>query len=502
MTLRKRIVACLDVTDGRVVKGTRFVDLVDAGDPVELAARYAAEGADEITILDIGATRDGRPSLVALIGRAAAALDVPLGVGGGVASLEDAAALLDAGADKVAVNSAALRDPSLIERLARAARVAVGGRRHRRRGASGRRMAGARRGRHRGDRPRCRRLGARGGRARSRRAAAHQHRPRRHALRLRPGAHARGGRCRPRAGDRVGRWRIGRRRGRRARPPAAHRRRCWRRRSTSGSCASARSRTELAARGISVAAGPRARLGRGGGGMDWLSDAGRTGRRATAAGGRRPMRPTARSSCWPGRIAEALAATEATGEAHFWSRSRDELWRKGATSGNLLHVTGHRGRLRRRCDRLPRPTRRPGLPHRRRAPASTAPIGSPRGPWSGVIASAARPIPRRPTRPGCWPADRDGRPRRSPRRRASCRRRRWPGPTTRSSPRRRTSSTTRSCCSARGASASRPSRPSSDGATRSGLVRIVVRLRGAVAAISTSGVGWEGCPRSHPSVRA
>ena len=118
MTLRKRIVACLDVTDGRVVKGTRFVDLVDAGDPVELAARYAAEGADEITILDIGATRDRRPALVELIGRAAAALDVPLGVGGGVASLEDAAALLDAGADKVAVNSAALRDPALIGRLA------------------------------------------------------------------------------------------------------------------------------------------------------------------------------------------------------------------------------------------------------------------------------------------------------------------------------------------------------------------------------------------------
>jgi len=118
MTLRKRIVACLDVTDGRVVKGTRFVNLVDAGDPVELASRYAAEGADEITILDIGATRDRRPSLVALISRAATALDVPLGVGGGVTSLDDAAALLDAGADKVAVNSAALRDPALIGRLA------------------------------------------------------------------------------------------------------------------------------------------------------------------------------------------------------------------------------------------------------------------------------------------------------------------------------------------------------------------------------------------------
>ena len=118
MSLRKRIVACLDVTDGRVVKGTRFVDLVDAGDPVELAARYAAEGADEITILDIGATRDRRRTLVDLISRAATALDVPLGVGGGVASEADAAALLDAGADKVAVNSAALRDPGLVGRLA------------------------------------------------------------------------------------------------------------------------------------------------------------------------------------------------------------------------------------------------------------------------------------------------------------------------------------------------------------------------------------------------
>ena len=118
MTLRKRIIACLDVTNGRVVKGTRFVDLVDAGDPVELAARYGAEGADEITILDIGATLDARPALLDLISRAATALDVPLAVGGGVRSVDDAAALLDAGADKVAVNSAALRDPTLVERLA------------------------------------------------------------------------------------------------------------------------------------------------------------------------------------------------------------------------------------------------------------------------------------------------------------------------------------------------------------------------------------------------
>jgi len=118
VTLRKRIIACLDVTGGRVVKGTRFVDLVDAGDPVELAARYGQEGADEITILDIGATVDARPALLDLISRAAAALDVPLAVGGGVRSVDDAAALLDAGADKVAVNSAALRDPTLVGRLA------------------------------------------------------------------------------------------------------------------------------------------------------------------------------------------------------------------------------------------------------------------------------------------------------------------------------------------------------------------------------------------------
>ncbi|MEX1156993.1 MAG: imidazole glycerol phosphate synthase subunit HisF [Chloroflexota bacterium] len=118
MSLRKRIIACLDVTGGRVVKGTRFVDLFDAGDAVELAALYAAEGADEIVILDIGATHDRRPALLELISRAAAALDVPLTVGGGVRSLDDAAAFLDAGADKVSVNSGALRDPGLLDRIA------------------------------------------------------------------------------------------------------------------------------------------------------------------------------------------------------------------------------------------------------------------------------------------------------------------------------------------------------------------------------------------------
>ncbi|CAN5716756.1 imidazole glycerol phosphate synthase subunit HisF [soil metagenome] len=118
MTLLKRVIACLDVTGGRVVKGNRFVELADAGDAVELAARYGAEGADEIVILDIGATQERRPALLDLISRSAAALDVPLAVGGGVQSLDDAAALLDAGADKVSVNSAALREPRLLDRLA------------------------------------------------------------------------------------------------------------------------------------------------------------------------------------------------------------------------------------------------------------------------------------------------------------------------------------------------------------------------------------------------
>ncbi len=118
MPLAARLLACLDVADGSVVKGTRFVDLVDAGDPVELAARYAAEGADEIVILDIAATRERRPAMLELIERAADALDVPLTVGGGVSSYDDAAALLGAGADKVSLNSAALRDPSLIARIA------------------------------------------------------------------------------------------------------------------------------------------------------------------------------------------------------------------------------------------------------------------------------------------------------------------------------------------------------------------------------------------------
>jgi imidazole glycerol-phosphate synthase subunit HisF len=117
-TLAKRILPCLDVDAGRVVKGTRFVDLRDAGDPVELAARYDAEGADELVFLDITATVDGRQATLDVIGRTAEQVFIPLTVGGGVRTEEDVRTLLRAGADKVAINSAAVRDSALLARCA------------------------------------------------------------------------------------------------------------------------------------------------------------------------------------------------------------------------------------------------------------------------------------------------------------------------------------------------------------------------------------------------
>src|SRR5947209_5546254 len=110
----ERIIPCLDVRDGRVVKGVNFVDIRDAGDPVECAKRYEAEGADELVILDISATDHGRQTALETVHRAAEALFIPLTVGGGVRSLEDFRALLRAGADRVAINTAAVRDPRLI----------------------------------------------------------------------------------------------------------------------------------------------------------------------------------------------------------------------------------------------------------------------------------------------------------------------------------------------------------------------------------------------------
>ena len=112
--LTKRVIACLDVRDGRVVKGVQFVDIVDAGDPAELAHRHAAAGADEIVLLDITATHEGRGTLLDTVKRAAAGLFVPFTVGGGIRSAEDAAAVFDAGADKVSINSSAIARPELI----------------------------------------------------------------------------------------------------------------------------------------------------------------------------------------------------------------------------------------------------------------------------------------------------------------------------------------------------------------------------------------------------
>jgi cyclase len=119
VTHYKRVIPCLDVDAGRVVKGVGFVDLRDAGDPVELAARYDAAGADELVFLDITATSDKRETVVQLARRVADELFIPFTIGGGVRSVADAQEVLDAGADKVSVNSAALERPELIEELAR-----------------------------------------------------------------------------------------------------------------------------------------------------------------------------------------------------------------------------------------------------------------------------------------------------------------------------------------------------------------------------------------------
>lgn len=117
--LAKRIIPCLDVRDGRTVKGTNFVGLRDAGDPVELASRYCKEGADELTLLDISATNEGRKTLTDLVRQVAAAINIPFTVGGGISTVADIGRLLDAGADKVSVNTAAARDPNIISDAAR-----------------------------------------------------------------------------------------------------------------------------------------------------------------------------------------------------------------------------------------------------------------------------------------------------------------------------------------------------------------------------------------------
>lgn len=116
--LTKRIIPCLDIKDGRTVKGTNFVNLRDAGDPVELGAIYAEQGADELVFLDITATVDNRKTLIDLVRNVARNVNIPFTVGGGISSIEDVSALLNAGADKVSINSSAVRRPELINELA------------------------------------------------------------------------------------------------------------------------------------------------------------------------------------------------------------------------------------------------------------------------------------------------------------------------------------------------------------------------------------------------
>ena len=116
--LKKRIIPCLDIKEGRTVKGINFIDIQDAGDPLVLAKRYVQEGADELVFLDITATQEKRKTLVALVAQIAKEINIPFTVGGGINSLEDAKRIIAAGADKVSVNSAAIKSPSLISDLA------------------------------------------------------------------------------------------------------------------------------------------------------------------------------------------------------------------------------------------------------------------------------------------------------------------------------------------------------------------------------------------------
>lgn len=118
MTLSARIIPCLDVTDGRVVKGVNFIDLVDAGDPVEMAALYGAEGCDELTFLDISASVAGRQTTLDVVRKTAEQVFIPLTVGGGIRTVEDVNQLLRAGADKVSINTAAISRPELISEIA------------------------------------------------------------------------------------------------------------------------------------------------------------------------------------------------------------------------------------------------------------------------------------------------------------------------------------------------------------------------------------------------
>ncbi len=371
--LRRRVIPCLDVADGRVVKGTRFVDLVDEGDPPELAERYAREGADELVFLDITAAPERRGTLLDIVERTARRAFIPLTVGGGVRTVEEMRDVLRAGADKVSLNTAAVADPALIERCAaqfgsQAVVVAIDARRRgveagspggpgetgaRQAGAGpwfwdrSARLGGRRTGRSRDDGPRRGRLGRTGRRPGSRRAARHLDRPRRNGVGLRYGPAACHHVASDGAGHRLGRSRgTGRFRGRRARR--------WRRRRVGGldlppadpfdrvreggdGCGRPARSIRAGVRGVSEVAAaaaamdptpaappvPRVRFGPDGLVPAVVQDA--------ADGGVLML-------AW--MDAEALSATLDTGEVHFHSRSRDRLWRKGETSGNVLRLVG------------------------------------------------------------------------------------------------------------------------------------------------------------------
>ena len=203
--LAKRIIPCLDVTAGRVVKGVNFVNLRDAGDPVELADRYNQQGADELVFLDITASSDARAIMADVVARTARKVFIPLAVGGGIRSVADARQILMSGADKVSVNTAAVRRPELISELslefgAQAVILAIDARRHGTRQVA---RLHARRPRRRRDRRR--RMGGARRRARRGRDPAHFHGYRRRANRLRLRAHPRRIARHAHSGHRLGR---------------------------------------------------------------------------------------------------------------------------------------------------------------------------------------------------------------------------------------------------------------------------------------------------------
>ena len=252
--LAKRIIPCLDVTAGRVVKGVNFVELRDAGDPVEIAARYNEQGADELTFLDITATSDGRDLILSIIEAVASQVFIPLTVGGGVRTVADVRRLLNAGADKVSFNSAAVAEPQLIADAsarygAQCIVVAIDAKR-RAGGAPGWDVYthGGRRNTGLDAVDWARRMAA----ARRRRDPAHQHGPRRHPQRLRPRAHPGGGRRGAGAGDRLRRRRRAASTSRTASASAAPTR-CWpRASSTTASSRCGEAKAQLARDGIPV----------------------------------------------------------------------------------------------------------------------------------------------------------------------------------------------------------------------------------------------------------